>query len=122
MVEYSTKASSETLTAVFHTLADPTRRRVVEMLASGPRSVTDLASAFPMSLPAVSKHLKVMEKAGVIQRRKRGRVHEMSLRPETLESGMQWFNWHKDFWQQQLQSLQDYLENQDQNSKTEGSQ
>jgi len=107
MVNYSTRGhSAEDLTAVFHALADPSRRRVVALLTHGPRKVTDLAASFPMSLAAVSKHLKVMERAGIIRRERKGRVHEMSLCPQTLEMGSEWLNWHRNFWKTNLKSLE----------------
>ena len=118
LFNHMVKYNNEELTAVFHALADPTRRKLIEILTRGPRSVTDLAASFSISLPAVSKHLKIMESAGVINRQQKGRVHEMSLRPESLEMGTEWLAWHKDFWRANLSALKSYLE--DEKEKLDG--
>jgi len=77
--------SQSALDRVFHALGDPTRRRLVEQLAGGERSVTELADGFPISLAAVSKHLKVLEDAGLMRRRWEGRVSHCRLDAAALE-------------------------------------
>ena len=72
------------LSATFSALADPTRRAILARLALGETSVTELAQPFKMSMPAVSKHLRVLEKAGLIRRRRHGRIHQVKLEAEPL--------------------------------------
>ena len=115
MVNYSEAKMSR----VFGVLADPTRRQIVSLLGHGPQTVTGIAANFTMSLPAVSKHLRIMEEAGVVSRHKQGRIHEMSLRPEPLEMGIEWLQWHQRFWKSSLKSLKTYLEGQKKTRKSE---
>jgi len=84
------KDSSKTLNRTFAALADPTRRRILAHLAGGDQCVTDLARPYAMSLPAVSKHLRVLENAGLLRRRRYGRVHEMQLEAKPLKQAAQW--------------------------------
>ena len=81
------KCSPRLLNRTFAALADPTRRRILEHLAHGDRCVTDLARPYSMSLPAVSKHLRVLENAGLIRRRRRGRVHSLEIGGRADEAG-----------------------------------
>ena len=97
------------LSTTFAALADPTRRAILARLASGAASVTELAEPFKMSLPAISKHLKVLEHAGLIAR---GR--EAQWRPSRLEAGplkdvANWLEHYRRFWEQSLDRLGDYL-------------
>ena len=101
--------SPDRLSTTFAALADPTRRAILARLALGEASVTDLAEPFDMSLPAVSKHLKVLEHAGLIAR---GR--EAQWRPARLEAGplkdvANWLEHYRRFWEQSLDRLGDYL-------------
>jgi DNA-binding transcriptional ArsR family regulator len=107
MVKYSPK----TLDRTFAALADPTRRRILAHLARGDRRVTDLARPHAMSLPAVSKHLRVLEKAGLLQRRRYGRVHEMQLDAKPLKQAALWVDEYRRFWEGSLDQLAKYLEN-----------
>ncbi|UOY94425.1 metalloregulator ArsR/SmtB family transcription factor [Ectobacillus sp. JY-23] len=77
---------------MFSVLADPTRRSILEMLADGERSVTELAAPFDMSLPAVSKHLKVLEQAKLVSQRKEGRTRYYCLREHALNPACEWMN------------------------------
>jgi len=113
MVKYSAK----TLDRTFGALADPTRRRILAQLASGDRCVTDLARPYDMSLPAISKHLRVLEKAGLLRRRRLGRVHEMKLRAEPLREASQWVEEYRKFWEGSLDRLAAYLEKTKENTK-----
>jgi DNA-binding transcriptional ArsR family regulator len=106
MVKYSTA----TLNRTFAALADPTRRRILAHLSRGDRRVTDLARPHPMSLPAISKHLRVLESAGLLRRRRYGRVHEMRLDAEPLKKAAQWVEEYRKFWEGSLDRLADYLE------------
>ena len=106
MVKYAPKALDRTFAA----LADPTRRRILAHLARGDRCVTHLARPHAMSLPAVSKHLRVLEKAGLLRRRRYGRVHEMQLEAGPLKQAAQWVDEYRKFWEGSLDRLADYLE------------
>ena len=106
MVKYSSKALNRTFAA----LADPTRRRILAHLARGNHRVTHLARPHAMSLPAVSKHLRVLEKAGLLRRRRYGRVHEMELDAEPLKKAAQWVEEYRKFWEGSLDRLAAYLE------------
>jgi len=106
MVKYAPKALDRTFAA----LADPTRRRILAHLARGDRCVTHLARPHAMSLPAVSKHLRVLEKAGLLRRRRYGRVHEMQLEAGPLKQAAQWVEEYRKFWEGSLDRLADYLE------------
>ncbi|MGY8689097.1 MAG: ArsR/SmtB family transcription factor [Verrucomicrobiales bacterium] len=82
------------MSLVFHALADPTRRRLVEAMGRRERTVGDLAEPLSMSLPAVSKHLGVLERAGLLHRRRDGRSHHMRFNPEGLIPAMSWIEMH----------------------------
>jgi DNA-binding transcriptional ArsR family regulator len=97
------------LDATFAALADPTRRAVVERLSRGEASVSELAEPFEMSLAAVSKHLTVLERAGLIARRKDGRVRHCELNEEPMRAAMQWIAAYGRFWSDQLDSLAQFL-------------
>jgi DNA-binding transcriptional ArsR family regulator len=98
-----------TLDLAFTALADPTRRRIVARLTRGEARVTDLAQPFAMSLNAVSKHLKLLERAGLVQRRRVGREHFLRLRPAPLRAVQQWASRYERFWNQRLDALGKFL-------------
>ena len=104
------KYSSTTLNRTFAALADPTRRRILAHLARGDKRVTHLARPHAMSLPAVSKHLRVLERAGLLRRRRYGRVHEMQLDVKPLQKAAQWVDEYRKFWEGSLDRLAAYLE------------
>ena len=104
------KYSSKTLNRTFAALADPTRRKILAHLARGDRRVTDLARPYDMSLPAISKHLRVLEKAGLLRRRRYGRVHEMQLEAAPLKHAAKWVEEYRRFWEGSLDRLAAYLE------------
>jgi DNA-binding transcriptional ArsR family regulator len=104
------KYPSATLDRTFAALADPTRRRILTHLAGGNQRVTDLARPFDMSLPAISKHLRVLEKAGLLRRRRYGRVHEINLEARPLKDAAQWVEKYRKFWEGSLDRLAEYLE------------
>ena len=97
------------LTRVFHALADPTRRAVLEQLSRGPASVSELAQPFRMALPSFAQHLEVLEHCGLVQSRKRGRVRTYQLAPEPLEEAEQWLVAQREQWERRLDQLDDYL-------------
>ena len=109
MQSVSETAADGQLDQVFHALADPTRRRLMAQLARGEATVSELAAPFDMSLPAVSKHLVVLERAGLLSRRIDGRTHYCSLRPEPLEGASDWITFYRTFWQQRLDRLAQWL-------------
>jgi DNA-binding transcriptional ArsR family regulator len=98
-----------TLDRAFAALSDPTRRALVGRLARGPARVTDLAERFPISLNAVSKHLKVLERAGLLKRRRAGREHRMELRPAPLREIARWTSRYQRFWNDKLDALDAFL-------------
>jgi DNA-binding transcriptional ArsR family regulator len=103
------KCSPRLLDRTFGALADPTRRRILENLALGDRCVTDLARPYRMSLPAVSKHLRVLERAGLIRRRRHGRVHQLKLEAKPMKDAQLWIEEYRRFWEKNLDRLDDYL-------------
>ena len=104
------KHASKTLDRTFAALADPTRRRILAHLARGDKCVTHLARPHAMSLPAVSKHLRVLEKAGLLRRRRYGRIHEMQLEAKPLQEAAQWVAEYRQFWEGSLDRLAEFLE------------
>ena len=107
MVNYSS------LDSTFAALADPTRRAILNRLALGEANVSELAEPFSMSLPAVSKHLRVLEEAGLLVRRKEGRTHHCSLRADPLADAVKWIEEARRFWGDQLDALAEFLEQPD---------
>ena len=97
------------LDTVFAALANPTRRAILERLAHGETSVSDLATPFAMSLPAISKHLRVLEQAGLIARTKDGRVHRLRLMAQPIRDAAAWLAYYQQFWQTRLDALDHYL-------------
>ena len=104
----------------FAALADPTRRRILAHLARGDRCVTHLARPHAMSLPAVSKHLRVLEKAGLLRRRRDGRVHEMRLEAKPLKQAAEWVEEYRKFWEGSLDRLAKYLESTTESAQKKG--
>jgi DNA-binding transcriptional ArsR family regulator len=104
------KYSSASLDTIFSALSDPTRRAVLERLARGPATVTEIAEPFKMSLPAVSKHLRILEHARLIVREKEGRVHHLRLSPTPLITAAKWLAEYRQFWDDQFESLAQFLE------------
>jgi DNA-binding transcriptional ArsR family regulator len=106
MVEYCSRVLDRT----FGALADPTRRRILAQLAKGDERVTDLARPHAMSLAAVSKHLIVLEKAGLVKRRRQGRVHSMALEAKPMKEARAWIDRYRKFWEGNLDQFEKYLE------------
>ena len=105
MVEHDSHA----LDTIFHALGDATRRAMLGDLAVGERTVSELAQPFAMSLAAASKHIKVLEAAGLIRRDVRGRTHVCSLEPAPLMSADQWLGVYRRFWTDRLDTLEALL-------------
>jgi DNA-binding transcriptional ArsR family regulator len=110
MVNYSTASAAATLDRTFRALSDPTRRTMIDRLAEAPETpVAELARPFRMSKPAISKHLRVLEEAGLLARRRQGRVHHLRLVPAPLESADDWLGRYRAFWEEKLDALERYL-------------
>jgi DNA-binding transcriptional ArsR family regulator len=101
--------SPDRLSTTFSALADPTRRAILARLVSGEVSVTDLAEPFEMSLPAVSKHLKVLERAGLIARGREAQWRPCRLEAGPLKDAADWLEHYRRFWEQSFDRLDDYL-------------
>jgi DNA-binding transcriptional ArsR family regulator len=95
---------------VFEALADPTRRRIVELLAEGERSAGELAGEFRLTRPAVSKHLRVLREAGVVDVRGDAQRRIYRLEPEALGAAEEWLARHRGFWQRRLDALEAHIE------------
>src|SRR5271155_868186 len=97
------------LSTTFAALADPTRRAILARLAAGETSVSELAEPFEMSMPAISKHLKVLERAGLIRRGREAQWRPCRLEARPLKSGADWLEHYRLFWEQSLDHLEIYL-------------
>jgi DNA-binding transcriptional ArsR family regulator len=100
---------SDSLDEVFAALSDPTRRAIVVRLTRGEATVGELAEPFPMSLPAVSKHLTVLERAGLVHRERRGRHQYCRLRTRNLSAAASWLDRHRRFWSGRLEALAEHV-------------
>lgn len=101
---------SERLNTIFLALSDPTRRAILERLAHGEASGTDLARPFSISVPAISKHLRVLEHAHLILHRKDGRIHRFRLAASPMREAATWLEQYRQFWGTQFDSLETYLQ------------
>jgi DNA-binding transcriptional ArsR family regulator len=101
--------TADQLSATFTALADPTRRAILARLVSGEASVGELAEPFDMSLPAISKHLKVLERAGLITRGREAQRRPCKLQADPLKGAADWLEHYRVFWEQSLDRLEDYL-------------
>jgi len=108
---------AEGLDQTFAALSDPTRREILVTLADGDHTVGELAAPFQMSLPAISKHLSVLERAGLITREREGRVRRCHLEREPLADALQWIADYGRFWEQSFDSLERLLATQQQRKR-----
>ena len=108
------KYNSLQLDEIFHALSDGTRRAILARLATGEALVTEIAEPFDMSLPAISKHLGVLEKAGLLQRHKDGRLRRCVLNAGPLEMASDWIHYYSGFWDAQFNSLSSFLDKKNQ--------
>jgi DNA-binding transcriptional ArsR family regulator len=99
------KHSSDTLDIVFSALADPTRRAILDKLAHGELSVSELAEPHDMSLPAISKHIRILESAGLISREKDGRIHRLQLDTKPMKDAIAWLERYRRFWESKFAAL-----------------
>ncbi|PZM84352.1 MAG: transcriptional regulator [Candidatus Melainabacteria bacterium] len=101
--------SQDQLSTTFAALADPTRRAILARLAAGESSVTDLAEPFAMTLPAITKHLKVLERAGLISRTREAQWRPCRLEAKPLQQAADWVEQYRKFWEDSLDRLEEYL-------------
>jgi DNA-binding transcriptional ArsR family regulator len=101
--------NSPGLDAVFSALADPTRRRIVERLARGELTVGELSAGFPISAPAISKHVRILEESGLLERRVDGRIHRCRLAPKPMRDAADWVETQERFWSGAFDRLDAYL-------------
>ena len=100
----------EQLNKVFSALADPTRRQILLQVRSRDKSVNDIASEFQMSLPAISRHLKVLQRAGLISRKKEGQKRLCHAEPSIIQDAAAWLDFYQEFWSTRLENLKDFIE------------
>lgn len=98
------------LSTTFSALADPTRRAILASLTQGEKTVSDLAEPFDMTMPAITKHLKVLEKAKLIERRREAQYRPCRLHPEPLRDIDEWIGQYRQFWEASFDRLDDYLQ------------
>jgi DNA-binding transcriptional ArsR family regulator len=101
--------NEERLDAIFQALGDCTRRALLARLARSPARITDLAKPFAISLPAVSKHIRVLEQAGLVRRSVDGRVHQCTLDAQPLQDAASWLSYYRRFWDDNLAALAAYV-------------
>ena len=101
--------ATDTLSTTFAALSDPTRRAILARLASGETSVTELAKPFEMTMPAITKHLKVLEHAGLITRGREAQWRPCKLQAEPLKKASDWIDQYQQYWEDSLDRLGDYL-------------
>jgi len=99
----------DTLSATLSALSDPTRRSILARLSAGPATVGELAEPFEMSQQAVSKHLAYLERARLVEKRREGRSHVCTLRPAPFKEVAEWVEYYRNFWEQTLDRLGEYL-------------
>lgn len=116
MGEYSTLR----LDAVFKAVGDPTRRAILARLANNAARVTEIAEGFPISLNSTSKHIKVLERAGLVQRVVNGRDHVLSLNAAPLAEAAAWFEHYRQFWEDRLEALETFIKNKKRKSEKSG--
>ena len=103
------QTQSDPLSTTFAALADPTRRAILARLATGEATVTELAAPFDLSLPAISKHLKVLQRAGLVEQGRQAQWRPCSLKPEPLRDASEWIGQYKRHWEESLERLDSYL-------------
>ena len=106
MVEYS---QSVKLDRIFSALADPTRRAILQKLTSRPATIKEIAAPFPVSLNAISKHIMVLEGAGLLRREIKGREHHCWIEPRPLREAEEWIEQYRQFWEKRLDALDSYV-------------
>jgi DNA-binding transcriptional ArsR family regulator len=110
MVKSMAISEAPALDSIFHALSDSTRRSILRSVAAGEQSVTEIARPYPMSLAAVSKHLKVLEKARLIRRERRGSFQIVRINAMPMMEAKQWLTYYERFWNERLDALESLLE------------
>jgi DNA-binding transcriptional ArsR family regulator len=103
-------SAATTLDTLFSALGDPTRRRIVERLARGRQTISEVSTGFAMSQPAISKHVKILEQSGLVERDVVGRVHQLRLSPKAMETASSWIETQRKYWNAALDRLDAYLD------------
>jgi DNA-binding transcriptional ArsR family regulator len=116
------QSNSDHLSITFAALSDPTRRAILARLAGGEATVTDLAAPFDMSLPAISKHLKVLQRAGLIEQGRKAQWRPCRLNPEPLRDVADWVGRYRRHWEESFDRLDDYLKELQEQEKTNGAE
>ncbi|WP_255551261.1 metalloregulator ArsR/SmtB family transcription factor [Sporosarcina sp. E16_8] len=106
---YMGNQNENQLNEIFHALADPTRREIIHMMAQKERTVSELAEPFDMSLAAISKHIKVLERANLVKRNITGRTHICSINAESLSRASEWLRFYEKFWSNRFDILESEL-------------
>ena len=109
MVEYKSQSKSARLDAAFIAMADPTRRAILARLALADARVTEIAGDFPVSLNAVSKHIKMLERAELVRRTVQGRDHVLSLNAGAMIAAAEWIEYYRQFWDDRLAALEAFV-------------
>ena len=109
IVNYMVKCTQQQLDLAFGALAHPIRRGILARLASGEATVSELAKPFKVSAPAISKHMRILEDAGLLSRRKQGREHRCRLEAKRMQEAERWLERHRTFWNERLDALERYL-------------
>jgi DNA-binding transcriptional ArsR family regulator len=118
MVKSRQQEKASQLNAVFHALADPTRRAILRDVASGEKTVGEIAEPHPVSLAAVSKHLNVLDKAGLIYREKRGSFQLVRINALPMKEAERWLSYYEKFWNQRLDALEEFFTEKKKRSKS----
>ena len=108
--------TSNQLDLLFYALSDPTRRQILRMIKEGTQTIGELADPFKMSLAAISKHIKILEKAKLLKREKIGRIHECSFNPDALHSAEECIKFYTNFWSDSLDAFAEELEGKKKNT------
>jgi len=119
---YMVELDSPRLDSIFHALGDPTRRVMLRELTQGERTVSKLAEPFAMSLAAASKHIKVLEAAGLVRREVKGRTHLVRIDAHALAGAFEWLKFYERFWSGRLDTLERLLRDEDKSTQRKGDQ
>ncbi len=110
IVSYMVNCTQQQLDRAFGALAHPIRRGILARLATGEATVSELAKPFKVSAPAISKHMRILEDAGLLSRRKQGREHRCRLEAKRMQEAERWLELHRKFWNERLDALERYLQ------------
>lgn len=117
MVEYSLPTKFLNLDTIFGSLADPTRRDILHRLAGGQMTVGEIAESYDITLAAISKHLKILENARLVVKRKRGKERIVQLSPYAFRSAAEYLDWYQNLWEQRFDALEEFLKQEDSNGQ-----